>query len=115
MISSSRLATILYNDLDQNAYTSRYDDAKIIEVINTAANYLCAYGKRPFTLVAEEHILAESAKEFTLDNEAFYPYFVNLDQQNKEITAVPIFPTFITPEGANKAHFSGGVVSFSES
>jgi hypothetical protein len=43
MISSSKLAISIANDLDQNAYTSWYNDPKILDAINSACNFVLAY------------------------------------------------------------------------
>ena len=114
MISSSYVASILYNDLDQNAYTSWYDDNKILQVINSACNYICAYGKRPWTLKSEEILLTVKSNTFTATSEIFFPYWAFLDEEEKTITNVPIFPSFRNVDGANKAYVSDGVVTTSE-
>jgi hypothetical protein len=115
MISSSDLALAIYNDLDQNGYTSAADDSAILQLICDAANFVCAYAKRPFTLVSEEHILPTASKTFTVDNEIFFPYAIHLDEEEKFITNIPIMPYFITADGSNKTHVLENVVNFSES
>lgn len=114
MISSSALALSIYNDLDQNGYTSWYDDPKILETIIDAANFVCAYAKRPFTLVSEEKILTDAAKTFTLNNEVFFPYSIYVDEQEKNMTTIPIMPYFVTTDWANKIYIHENIIDTSE-
>lgn len=114
MISSQDLALAIFNDLDQNGYTSAYDDSAILGMINDAANFVCAYAKRPWTLTSEEILLTAKARTFTAKNEIFYPYSIYLDEQEKTLTDIPILPTFLTQDGSNKAYVIDNTVHFSE-
>ena len=106
MISSSVLALSIYNDLDQNGYTTWYDDPKILETINDAVNFVLAYTKWPWTLTSEEVLttaiapatVAVPVRTFTLSNEIFYPYRAYLDEELKTQTNIPITPIFKTQD-----------------
>jgi hypothetical protein len=65
MLSSSKLALSIYNDLDQNAFTSWHNDSEILENINDAINFISAYAKRPWNLYHEEIVEATAVQQFT--------------------------------------------------
>jgi hypothetical protein len=90
MISSSLLAISIANDLDQNAYTSWHDSPKILDVINSACNFILAYGKWPWSLVLWEIIDPLAVRAFVFTHEIYYPYRAYLDESLKEMTVIPI-------------------------
>jgi hypothetical protein len=90
MISSSKLAISIANDLDQNAYTSWYNDPKILDAINSACNFVLAYWKWPWSLVSWEITESTAVRAFTFTHELFYPYWAYLDETEKKLTVVPI-------------------------
>lgn len=114
MLSSSKLALSIYNDLDQNAFTSWHNDSEILENINEAINFVSAYAKRPWNLYHEEIILPNSSQQFTAWFEIFHPYWVYLDEQEQTISNIPMLPSFDARKESGRAYIWEKIIQTSE-
>lgn len=100
MISSSELAKSIVNDLDQNAYTTWHDPAKILMTMNSACNYLLAYARWPRSLKLAQQAEADPTDTWTFNHDIFYPYRWELDWVNIDPTNIPI--VWLDREESNK-------------
>lgn len=90
MISSSELAKTIVSDLDQNAYTTWHDEQKILRAINSACDFVLAFGRWPWSLKLTKISNTTKTDTFTFPHAIFYPYWWQLDDSIIESTNVPI-------------------------